>query len=569
MEILVVIVGVVALAIGGGVGLVMGRSRLLRQQEVEAQSAMVLARAEATEIVANAKTESKDIILEADSKAKARLDEADGTIARRRQELDREEEGLERRRGNLDKRAEEIDNRQERSEQREKSLQRWNTRLTEREAELENVESEKLEQLQRIAQMTVEEARTQLMQLAEQSARNDVARIIRQVEAEAHETAERRARSIIALAVQRLASEHVSEISVSVVTLPADDMKGRIIGRNGRNIRSFEIATGVDVIVDDTPEVVTISSFDPVRREVARQSLTKLVSDGRIHPAHIERIVDETRSEIDRTIREEGERAAYVTGVHGLSPEILRLLGQLNFRTSYGQNQLAHSIETAHLAGMIAAELGGDVDVAKAGGLLHDIGKAIDHEVEGTHALIGADFIARYGLRDDVVNCVAAHHNEVDKICVEAYIVEAADAISGARPGARRESLEAYVKRVKALEEIANSFQGVEQSYALQAGREVRILVKPEEIDDLEALQLAKNVARQIEENMNYPGQIKVHVIPRNARHRLRQISVGFRLTAPHPPAPCPHREGRGDIAVSVCSSACDSVTVGGWASEQ
>jgi ribonuclease Y len=340
-----------------------------------------------------------------------------------------------------------------------------------------------------------------------------MARVIRQVEAEAREEADNRARDVIALAVQRLASEHVSEIAVSVVPLPSDEMKGRIIGRSGRNIRAFELATGVDVVVDDTPEAVTISSFDPVRREVAKRALAKLVVDGRIHPARIEKLVEDAKIEVEAAIKEEGERAAYETGIPGLHPEILKLVGRLKFRTSYGQNQNAHAIETSHIAGMIAAELGADVAIAKAGGLLHDIGKAVDHEVEGTHAIIGAELAKRYGVNARVVNAIASHHHEVEQEYVESYIVEAADAISGARPGARRESLETYIKRVKTLEEIANTFDGVEQSYALQAGREVRIIVRPETIDDLKSLQLARDIARKIEETMQYPGQIKVQVI--------------------------------------------------------
>jgi ribonuclease Y len=302
-------------------------------------------------------------------------------------------------------------------------------------------------------------------------------------------------------------------VTVSVVPLPSDEMKGRIIGRNGRNIRTFEQAAGVDVIVDDTPEAVTISCFDPVRREVARQAMERLVLDGRIHPAHIEKVVDQIRAEVERMIIDEGERAAFDAGVPGLHPEIIKKLGRLKYRTSYGQNQLAHAVETAQLAGVIAAELGADVELAKAGGLLHDLGKAMDHEVEGTHAGIGADFSRRYGVHPDVVNIIASHHHEVKQETVEAVIVEAADAISGARPGARRESLEQYIKRVKALEEIANSFSGVSQSYALQAGREIRVIVQPEDIDDLEATRLARQVAKKIEEGMQYPGQIKVTVI--------------------------------------------------------
>jgi ribonuclease Y len=315
------------------------------------------------------------------------------------------------------------------------------------------------------------------------------------------------------MAIQRVASDYVSEVTISVVPLPSDEMKGRIIGRSGRNIRAFELASGVDVVVDDTPEAVTISSFDPIRREVARRALEKLVVDGRIHPARIEGLVEDARKEVDAIIREEGERACYDAGVAGLHPEVMKMLGRLRFRTSYGQQQLAHAVETARLASVLAAELGANVEVAKAGGLLHDIGKAMDHEMEGTHSTLGAEFCRRYGVPPMVVNCIEAHHHEMQQECVEAIIVEAADAISGARPGARRESLENYLKRVRTLEEIANSFEGVSQSYALQAGREVRIIVKPEDIDDLASIRLSKDIAKQIEESMQYPGQIKVTVI--------------------------------------------------------
>jgi ribonuclease Y len=512
-----IVVGIAGLAggyfFGQGTGRKDGRASLLEEQRLEGQSALADARDEAKAIMEEAHDRGNLALEEADRKARSRLDEADEIISRRRKELNREEEGLERRRTGLDKRAEDIDNRLERMEQREQSLNKRQSRLDKKENDLARQEEERLEELQRVAQMTIDEAREQVLIAAEQDARNDIARIIRQVESEANEEADKRARSIISMAVQRLASEHVSEIAVSVVPLPSDDMKGRIIGRNGRNIRAFEIATGVDVIVDDTPEAITISSFDPVRREVAKQAMAKLVTDGRIHPARIEKLVADTRAEVDQTIREEGERAAYLTGIHGLNPEIIRLLGQLKFRTSYGQNQHAHAIETAQLAAMMAHELGADVQIAKAGGLLHDLGKAVDHNTDGTHALIGGEILRRYGVHESVVNCVEAHHHEREKTCVEAYIVEAADAISGARPGARRESLENYIKRVKTLEEIANGFEGVEQSYALQAGREVRIIVRPDEIDDLAAMELSKTIARQIEETMQYPGQIKVHVI--------------------------------------------------------
>lgn len=507
------VIGVLSFATGGGIGYVLSRRDFRLKQRNDALSLVAQAQGQAKFITEKATTDTLSIIEEAERRAKDIRNEAESFTQKRRRELEREDEALNKRRESLDNRYEELEKRIERVEQRDQALNKRQSKLDKRENDLREVEEQKLGQLQQIAQMTIEEARQQLLIAVEQDSRNDMARIIRQVEAEARDEADKRARNIISLAVQRLASEHVNEISLSVVSLPNDEMKGRIIGRNGRNIRSFELAAGVDVIVDDTPETITISSFDPVRREVARSAMLKLVNDGRIHPARIEKLIEDTRAEVEKTVREEGERAAYETNIHGLHPEVLRLLGQLKFRTSYGQNMHAHSIETAHLAGMIAAELGADVNIAKMGGLLHDIGKAIDHEVEGTHAIIGADFLRRYKVDERVVNCVESHHHEVEQHYVEAYIVEAADAISGARPGARRESLESYIKRVKTLEEIANGFKGVEQSYALQAGREVRIIVRPDAVDDLGALELARGIAKQIEETMQYPGQIKVHVI--------------------------------------------------------
>ncbi len=510
-----IILAVVTALVGVGAGYLIGSRRavqnLLTQQQEEGNSALLKASNDAKELLKNAETEQAKLIAEGERSARLRISDADAKILRRRRDLDEEDERIQRRRGDLDKRMERLD-------QRDQQLNKRQSRLDRKENEIKKSEAVMLDKLQVIAQMTVDEARQQLLDSIELDARNDMARIIRQVEAEARETADQRARSLISMAIQRLASEHVSEISVSVVHLPSDDMKGRIIGRNGRNIRSFELATGVDVVVDDSPESVSISSFDPVRREVAKRTMAKLVVDGRIHPARIEKLVEDTRAEVDKIIKEEGERAAYETGVHGLHAEILKLLGTLKFRTSYGQNQHAHAVETAHIAGMIAMELGANVNIAKMGGLMHDIGKAIDHNVEGTHAMIGADFVKRYGVKDAVVNCIAAHHHEVEKECVEAFIVEAADAISGARPGARRESLDGYIRRVKQLEEIADSFDGVEQSYALQAGREVRIIVRPEVVDDYASIQLARDIAKQIETDMQYPGQIKVHVIRETRR---------------------------------------------------
>jgi ribonuclease Y len=498
--------GIVMLIIGLLVGLAVGIGIHTYYQNTRGKYRREQTELETRMMIDRANQSAQKLIIEAEEKSKSILDEVEQNTQRRRRELDNEDERLRKRREDLDKRLERL-------EQREQNLNKRQSRLDKQQNDLQKMEEQRMEELQRIAQMTVDEARKELFDAVEQDARGDMARIIRQVEAEAREEADNRARDVIALAVQRLASEHVNEIAVSVVPLPSDEMKGRIIGRAGRNIRAFELATGVDVVVDDTPEAVTISSFDPVRREVARRTLAKLVVDGRIHPARIEKLVEDSKVEVEHAVREEGERAAYEAGIPGLHPEIIKLLGRLKFRTSYGQNQHAHAIETAHIAGMIAAELGADVQIAKAGGLLHDIGKAIDHEVEGTHALIGADFAKRYGVNARVINCIASHHHEVEQECVEAYIVEAADAISGARPGARRESMETYIKRVKTLEEIANTFEGVEQSYALQAGREVRIIVRPETIDDYKALQLARDVARKIEETMQYPGQIKVQVI--------------------------------------------------------
>jgi ribonuclease Y len=379
--------------------------------------------------------------------------------------------------------------------------------------EIEKLHEQTLEELQRVAQLTPEEARNILLNEVEKDARNDMARIIRQIETEAREEGEKRARKLIADSIQRVATEQVAEFTTSLVPLPNEEMKGRIVGRNGRNIRAFEQAAGVDVIVDDTPEAVTISCFEPVRREVARRSLARLILDGRIHPAHIEKVLEEEQKAVDKVIVEAGEQAAFDAGVTGLHPEILHMMGRLKFRTSYGQNQLAHAVEVAKLSGILAAEIGASEDICRQAGFLHDLGKAMDHNQEGTHALLGAEFAKRYGVNPVVVNAIAGHHHEVEQETVEAIITESADAISGARPGARREDLEAYIKRIRTLEDMATAFKGVSQAYAIQAGREVRIIVRPEEIDDLEAANLARDIAKKIEETMQYPGQIRVTVI--------------------------------------------------------
>ena len=461
---------------------------------------------QADNVVLKANEKAKAIELEAKDSSLKILQNAEAEVVRRRGEIAKEEERLQNRRV-------ELDHRVDKAEQREQAINKRQSALDRRANEIEKLAGTQAEELQRIAQMTTDEARQILLEQTEKEARNDMARIIRQIEAEARSEGEKRARELIADAIQRVASDHVAEVSTSVVSLPNEEMKGRIVGRNGRNIRAFEQAAGVDVIVDDTPESVTVSCFDSVRREIARRSLDRLILDGRIHPAHNEKILAEEQREVERAIAEAGEQAAYDAGVAGLSPEITRVLGRLKFRTSYGQNQLAHAVEVSKIAAIIAAELGANIEIAKAGALLHDLGKALDHNTEGTHALIGAEFAKRHGVGAKVVNVIASHHHEVEQESVEAVIAEAADAISGARPGARREDLELYIKRLRALEDIANSFRGVQQSYAIQAGREVRIVVRPEDLDDLAAARLARDIAKKIEETMQYPGQIKVTVI--------------------------------------------------------
>jgi ribonuclease Y len=496
-------VGTIILAIAGlGIGVALGYL-FFRYQT---QKRTVHLQVETQRLLEEAQTKAKEAELAARDEAIRVRDEAEKEIKRRRSDLQREEERLSRRREQMEQKLEQV-------EQRDRKLGQRQSQLDKQANDLTKLEQQRTAELARIAQMSTEDARQELLAAVEKTARDDMARVIRQMEAETREEADKRAREIVTMAIQRIASDQVSEVAISVVPLPGDEMKGRIIGRNGRNIRAIEKATGVDIVVDDTPEAVTLSSFDPVRREVARLALTKLIQDGRIHPARIEKLVEDAQVEVNRVIKEEGERAAIEAGVPGLHPEVLRMLGRLKFRTSYGQNQHLHAIETARLAGMMAAELGADVKVCKAGGLLHDLGKAMDHDMEGSHAMLGAEFAKRYGVDPRVVNCMASHHHEVEAESLEAVIVEAADAISGSRPGARRESIELYLKRVKDLEDIANSFEGVAQSYAIQAGREVRIVVRPEDIDDLASLQLSKNIARKIEETMQYPGQIKVTVI--------------------------------------------------------
>ncbi len=504
--VLIVLFTLVGAGIAGYIAYKRGRDSGINAERNRQTALRQGAEEQATRIVADAETRSRQMQLAIKEEEVQRRKEMDVETARRRTELEKIEERLQNRLDSVERRLQQIEN-------RERKLSQQEAKITERETALSTMEEEWINELQRVASMNQDEAQRVLLDRVEQSSRTEMARKIREVEAEAMEEADRRAREVITLALERIASDHVSEFSVSSVDLPSDEMKGRIIGRQGRNIRAIEQALGVDLVVDDTPEAIIISSYDPVRREVARMALSKLVADGRIHPARIEKEVEKAQQEIDRVIVESGEQAIIEIGVSGLHREVQRLLGRLKFRTSYGQNQLQHAIETAQLAGLIASELHANVKVAKMGGLLHDLGKAVTHEIDGPHAVVGAEIAKRYGVPDVVVNCIASHHGEVEPESIEAVIVAAADAISGARPGARRESLETYIKRVTELEDIGNSFTGVSQTYAIQAGREIRVLVRPEDVDDMAAIQLSKEIAKKIEDNLQYPGQIRVTVV--------------------------------------------------------
>ena len=461
---------------------------------------------DAQRVIEEAEARGREIVLEAKDEGIRVRDEMDREVTRRRKDLDRVERRIEQKEEQLDKKTEQVD-------RRDRNLQRKEKEIDEIRTELDGFKARQLDELQRVAVLTVDQARELLIERVELEMRDILDRRVHELEQEAKAEANHRSRMILATTLQRISSDYVAETTVSVVPLPSDDMKGRIIGREGRNIRALEQATGVDLIVDDTPEAVTLSGFDPVRREVARRALAKLIQDGRIHPARIEEIVNKTRLELEQIMREEGEKVAYEANVQGLHPDLIKLLGRMKYRTSYGQNVLAHSLEVSLICGALAAEMGADVNVAKTAGLLHDIGKAVDHEVDGPHALIGADIARRLGRSARIVHAIAAHHGEEEPQTVEAFIVATADSISGARPGARREMVEAYIKRLEALEGVANSFDGVDKSFAIQAGREVRILVQPDQVDDLAATKLARDVVKKIEESLEYPGQIKVTVI--------------------------------------------------------
>jgi ribonuclease Y len=488
------------------IGVVFGGMAIFLFRRFAVNRQIRLAQRRASKIEAEANEEAKKTLNEAKREADKIKTTVDAEYRERRSELQRQE-------NRLSQKTESLDRKQEGLEQRERNLANKEKETASIRGELEEIRERQLKQLELISGMSTNEAKKIFLDTIETEMKDETSRRLREWEANFKEEADKKAQDILSQAIQRCASEVVSETTVATVPLPSDEMKGRLIGREGRNIRALEQATGVDLIVDDTPEAVTLSSFDPVRREIARLALTKLILDGRIHPARIEEVVASTKEEVEQTIFNAGEQAAYQVGVHGLRPEIIKLLGRLKYRTSYGQNVLAHSIEVAHLAGMIAGELKINVDTAKKAGLLHDIGKAVDREVEGSHAAIGADLVKQWDKSPEVVQGIAEHHFETASTSVWGFIVAAADAISSARPGARRESLEHYLKRLKELEDIANGFKGVEKSYAIQAGREIRILVKPEEIDDLGAMRLARDIVKKIEEGLEYPGQIKVTVL--------------------------------------------------------
>lgn len=493
-----VIVGLVGLLAGAGAGLmVRRRTEGTSLQQAEEQASRILAEAE---------TRQKELLLAAKEETLTLRNSLEAELKERRTEAARVEQRLTQKEENLDRKVEAL-------ERREQSVRERETQAERLRAEAEEIRQRQATELERVSNLTVDEAREQLLAAVEVEIRDEASRRVREIEKEVEATAGQRARKILATAIQRYTSEVTAETTVSVVPIPSDDMKGRIIGREGRNIRAIEAATGVDLIIDDTPDAVTVSAFDPVRREIARQTLSMLVQDGRIHPTRIEEAVNKARRDVEATMQEAAEAAAVEAGVLNLHPEVLKVFGRLRYRTSYGQNVMRHCIETGHIAAMIAREIGADVDIARAGGFLHDLGKAVDHEVEGTHAIIGADIARRFKVRDAIAHCIEAHHEEVEPRSVEAVIVMMADAISGGRPGARRESLEAYIKRLETLEGIAKSYKGVEAAFAIQAGREIRVIVKPEVIDDLEAMRIARDVSQKIEETMEYPGQIKVTVV--------------------------------------------------------
>lgn len=483
-----------------------GYSKRKKDAEAEIGSAEQESKRILSEALKGAESKKREALLEAKEEVHRSRIELDREIKERRNEIQRQERRLVQKEETLDKKVEAL-------EQKDEALNRKTREVQAVQEKIAEVQKRQMEELERISGLSIEDAKQYLIRNVEDEVKHELAILVKDLEAKAKEEADRKARDIVACAIQKCAADHVSEATVSVVPLPNDEMKGRIIGREGRNIRTLETLTGIDLIIDDTPEAVILSGFDPIRREVARITLEKLILDGRIHPARIEEMVEKAKKEVENTIRQEGDHATFETGVHGLHPELIKLLGKLRFRTSYGQNVLNHSIEVSSLAGLMAAELGADVVLAKRAGLLHDIGKAVDHEVEGSHVTIGADLAKKYREGNDVINSILAHHGDVEPTSLIAVLVQAADSISAARPGARRETLESYIKRIEKLEEIANSFPGVEKCFAIQAGREIRIIVKPEDVSDDEMVLKAREIVKKIESELEYPGQIKVNVI--------------------------------------------------------
>ena len=504
-----IIFAVIGIVVGLVAGLVLG-IMIYKNKHKEAEEKIRNADNEAIRIynerISSGESRKKEMLLEAKDEIHKLRTEHDKEVKERRAELSKQERRLEQKETTLDKKTEAF-------ERKEEELAKKLQKVTETQAKADELCKAQMTKLEEISQLTQEQAKAYLLESVEEEVRHEAAMKIKEIEQQLKDEAESTAREVIATAIQRCAADHAAETTVSVVALPNDEMKGRIIGREGRNIRTLETITGVDLIIDDTPEAITVSSFDPVRREIARLALEKLIADGRIHPTRIEDMVEKARKEVDRTIREEGERACYETGVHNLNPELVKILGRQKYRTSYGQNVLNHSIEVAHIAGLMAAELGVDVALAKRAGLLHDLGKSIDHEVEGSHVQLGADLVRKYKENPVVINAVEAHHGDVEPKTVIAVLVQAADAISAARPGARRENVENYIRRLQKLEELTGTYPGVDKAFAIQAGREVRIMVKPEVVTEDNMILMARDIAKKIEAELEYPGQIKINVI--------------------------------------------------------
>ena len=500
------VAAVIAVIIFAPIAFFLGIQYRKRVSEKEISSAEEEAKRIINESIKSAESKKREALVEAKEEILKARNEYEREAKERRNDLQKQERRLQQKEENLDKKMDAL-------EKKEETLAEKTVRVDALREEVTLLKNNQLEMLEKISGFTVEEAKSYLISQLESEVTHESAMKIKEIEARFKEEADRKAQNILSLAIQRCAADHVADVTVSVVPLPNDEMKGRIIGREGRNIRTLETITGVDLIIDDTPEAITVSSFDPVRREVARLALEKLIVDGRIHPARIEEMVEKAQREVDAIIKAEGERATFEAGVHGLHPDLIKILGRQKFRTSYGQNVLNHSIEVAHVAGLLAAEIGANINIAKRAGLLHDLGKAIDHEVEGSHVTIGVELARKYKEDEQVVHAIHAHHGDVEPQTVIACLVQAADAISAARPGARRENLENYIKRLEKLEEITKSFPGVEKSFAIQAGREVRIIVSPDQISEDEMVLLARNIAKQIEDEMEYPGQIKVHVL--------------------------------------------------------